>query len=67
MFRNYLYTPARVISHGFLIDIEAEEGTSVELMTERLAGACTWVEGVGHTDVDYLGEIEQIEDPALEC
>lgn len=57
MYRDHLHPDAKIVHHGFLIDVEAEEGTSVSEMQDHLAGACTWLEGVGRTDVEYMGEI----------
>jgi len=51
-----------VVTYGFLVAIQAEEGTSVKLLSEHIEGACTWVEGVGKTEVDYMGIIPEEED-----
>lgn len=62
MFRDNFHSPAKIISHGFLIQVDAEEGTSVEAMKDHLGDACTWMEGVGKTDVEYMGVIPEVED-----
>ena len=51
-----------MITHGFLVSIEAEEGTPADALSLKLADACRWLEGVGDTDVEYMGEIEQVKE-----
>jgi hypothetical protein len=43
--------------HSWMVDVEVEEGTSLESITEKLAGATTFMEGVGHAEVEYMGEL----------
>lgn len=62
MFRNNFHPTSKVVQQGFLISVETEEGVSIDALKNHLADACTWIEGVGRTEVDYMGEIEQVED-----
>lgn len=59
--RDNFHSPTKVITYGFLVSVEAEEGTPVELMKDHLWGACTWIEGCGRTDVEYVGELPEDE------
>ena len=55
---------AKVITHGFLVAVEIEEGSqSVEFLCNRLRGELAFVEGVGVVDVEHLGEIDIYDDP----
>lgn len=65
MLRNNFQGSARLVNYGFIICVEAEEGTSVDAISLKLADACTWVEGVGHTDVEFMGEIEEVDDDGI--
>lgn len=48
---------------GFLIAVEVQKGgPSPEDIRFKLADALSWVEGVGKTDVHYLGPVEQIDE-----
>jgi hypothetical protein len=62
VFRDNFHSPVRVAQYGFLVLIDAEEGTSIDLIKDHIANACTWVEGCGRTDVEYMGEIPEEED-----
>lgn len=62
MFRNNFNPRSKVVQQGFLISIETEEGVPIDALKSHLADACTWIEGTGKTDVDYIGEIEQVQD-----
>lgn len=51
-----------VHEHGFLISIELEEGgPTPEQVQLKLADACMYVEGVGKTDVSYMGQLDVVE------
>ena len=52
--------------HGFLVAVETEPNVSPEEIANKLEGSLTWVEGCGRADVNYLGEIEMIEEDAKE-
>ena len=47
-------------THGFLVSVEVEEGTDINLVTNRLGEGIMWIEGVGEIDVHHLGEVEVI-------
>ena len=58
MLRNNFSTSIELVSQGFLVAVEAEKGVSLDLLQTRLTDACKWVEGVGDTEVTYMGELE---------
>jgi hypothetical protein len=57
LFANKFHKDVIVKQHGFLVLVDAEDGTSVDLIKDHIEGACTWIEGVGRTEVEYMGEI----------
>ena len=62
MLRDNFHAPAKLVTYGFLIAMEAEDGIcDIDLIKDRLAGACTWMEGVGRTEVNYIGVIPEEE------
>ena len=51
--------------HGFLVAVEAEPEVDPDSIGEKMVGALTWVEGVGKVDMNYLGDIEIIDEDEL--
>jgi len=62
VYRHRVDEDVTITGHGFIIHVEVEDGVSPESISEKLAGALTFVEGVGPVDVTYLGEIELVDD-----
>ena len=60
MLRDNLHAETRIVTHGFIIAIQAEEGTDKDLISTHLADACRWVEGVGESEVTYMGQFEEV-------
>lgn len=59
MLRNKLISQKMDLgSHGFLVGVEVEDGVDLDYLVEKLAGALTFVEGTGKTEVEYLGLID---------
>lgn len=54
---SFIQSTDTLVTEGFMIAVEVEDGTSVGHMKNKLADALTWVEGVGKVDVDYMGRI----------
>lgn len=54
---SFIQSKDTLITLGFMIAVEVETGTNPDHLKSKLADALTWVEGVGSTDVDYMGEI----------
>jgi len=48
--------------YGFLIQIEVEDGVDANKLALKLADACSFVEGVGKTEVEFMGVIDQYEE-----
>lgn len=62
MLRTDPYKTGPLKTHGFLVSVEAEDGyVNPEALAERLGSACTFMEGVGHIDVNYMGQIDEEE------
>lgn len=57
MFKHKLGDPTNVTLHSWIVDVEVEEGTSLDAIAEKLASALTFVEGCGYSDVEYLGQL----------
>jgi hypothetical protein len=55
---------AKLALHGFLVGVELEVGgrATPEQVSLRLAESLSFIEDVGKTDVEYLGEIETIDE-----
>ena len=47
----------KILTHGFIIAVEVEEGVSLESVMEGMLEGIRWKEGVGKAEVDYFGEI----------
>lgn len=62
MFRAGVDRDSRITTHGFLIAVEIADDVSLTYVTEKLADATSWIEGVGKSEVDHLGPIEVIEE-----
>ena len=59
MFQRHKDNPTPVTAHGFMISVDVEEGAQpIEYLTDRLAAALTFVEGVGNVDVSYIGKLD---------
>lgn len=55
--------PNKLTSWGFLVGCEVDiSQITPEKIAMRLADSLSYVEGVGFTDVEVLGEIDRIED-----
>ena len=62
MYQHRIGDPTVVITgHGFLVYVEAAGAVNPSDIAQRLAGALTFIEGVGPVDVDYMGEIDVVE------
>lgn len=48
---------------GFLVAVEVQKGVDPGYLKHMLADALTWIEGVGKTDIHYMGKVEQAHDP----
>ena len=57
MYKGTVKDAVNVTLHSWMVDVEVEEGTSLEGIAEKLAGALTYYEGVGVVAVEYLGEL----------
>ena len=64
--RDNVRETVELVSQGFMVCVEAEKGVSVDLLKMRLADACKWVEGVGETDVEHIGILEDIDDEEID-
>lgn len=51
--------------HGFLVGVELEPGVDAIFISERLAGALTFIEGVGEVDTEHLGIIEVLDESTV--
>lgn len=61
MFKHYKGDPAPVTAHGFTVSVDLEDGTQpIEYLVGKLAGALTFVEGVGNVDVEYIGQMDVV-------
>ena len=59
MFQHHKDNQTPVTAHGFMISVDVEEGAQpIEYLTDRLAAALTFVEGVGNVAVDYIGKLD---------
>lgn len=47
----------RLATHGFLIGVEVEEGTSIDHLMSRLIDSLAFIEGVGRVEAEHLGEM----------
>lgn len=63
MLRRESGSTGELKQHGFLICVEAEDGVDMSAVALRLADGPRWMDGVGHVDVEYMGEIPEYEDP----
>lgn len=68
MLRSPIGESVRIITHGFLLAAEVEEGSKVTSkdMAYKLSDALTGIEGVGRVEVEYLGEIEVVGEDVLD-
>lgn len=45
-------------TYGFILSVEAEEGVSLDTLSDRLADALLYIEGVGTIEVECMGQID---------
>lgn len=45
--------------YAYLVSIELEDDVPPESMINKLSDAVIWVEGVGRTDIEFLGQLEE--------
>ena len=65
MLQSHTGKTAELVEQGFLISVELEENAqTIDFITNKIAESLTWVEGVGRTDVHYLGPIEVVPEEA---
>lgn len=67
MLRDKVGEESKLKTHGFLLAVDTEEDVNVEHLAHKLGDALTWVEGVGNVDVNYLGEIEIVDDVPIDA
>ena len=58
MYKGTVKDTVTVKLHSWMVDVEVEDGTSLEAIAEKLAGALTYVEGVGYVEIEYMGELQ---------
>lgn len=46
-----------VTTHGFLVGVELEVGTSIDLIMNRMVDSISFVEGVGRVEAEHIGEM----------
>ena len=61
MLRNNLREAVKLIHHGFLLEIEAEEGVSIKSIQNHISDSLSFIEGVGKTETDYMGILDEDE------
>lgn len=45
-------------TYGYILSVEAEEGIDLESLSNRLADALLYIEGVGAIEVECMGQID---------
>lgn len=53
---NHQATP--LLTHGFLVGVELEEGVQIDPIMNRLADSVSWIEGVGRVEIEHIGELD---------
>lgn len=59
-----------LITHGFLVGIEIEEGRSIDLVMNRMVDAVTYLDGIGRVEAEHIGEMgdyKSLEEEVLEA
>lgn len=46
-----------VSTHGFLVGVEIEEGTSIDHIMNRVVDSLSFIEGVGRVEAEHIGEM----------
>ena len=46
--------------HGFLTGVEVSEGVDLQSIINHISDALAFMEGVGRSDTEWLGEIELV-------
>ena len=58
MLKSIIGDSTEVTTHDFMVTVEVEPGVDLNAVAEKLAGALSFVEGVGDVTVSYLGEMD---------
>lgn len=66
MLKGTVGQASEVTVQGFLVAVELEEGTDVQMVMTKLADALTWVEGIGSIDIDHLGLVDTYDGPEIQ-
>jgi len=52
-------------THGFLVAVDTDdEVITPEQVVNKLSDALAWVEGTANVDIDYMGRIDNFDDPS---
>lgn len=61
MLQSHTGKTDKLKAYGWIVGVEAHESVDPNTVTQKLADALAWVEGIGTVDVEYLGEIETLD------
>lgn len=61
MLQSGLNSSKALVTHGFVVAVEVEEGVDLDHLINKLSDSLRWVEGVGQVEIEHLGELDVIE------